>query len=439
MLDPAALVRRACASAGGGIAIMAALSLTAMIGFASLGTEVSLVYYKQSQMQSAASSAALGAAAALMAGQTSAYSVKEAQAIAASAGFTGGMAGATVTVNNPPKSGTHEIATAIEVIIAQPQPALLSSLFFAGPWNISARAVASAGNSTADCVLVLDTGSYDASSSTVAAYLSNGAVMTLTNCGFADNASGSDALRITGAQLKPQAVTITGSYDLTSGGGGTITTSPTANNIKTGQAATVNPYAGVAVPAPGSCTYGSLPTSGTFVSASRALVPGTYCGGLTISAGTVTMKSGTYIIDGGYFSVTGGTLTSLSGGVTIVLTGSGTNYAYLTTSGGGKMTLTALATGATAGMLIFQDPAEPTTATGSEHTSSFGPSTVSLTGALYFPTQVVNYSNSVTATATGCTQLVAWQILFAGGATFANGCSGTGVKAIGATLSTLVE
>jgi Flp pilus assembly protein TadG len=438
MLDPATLARRACTNAGGSIAVMVALSLTVMIGFAALGTEVALIYYKQSQMQSVASSAALAGAAALTAGQTSAYAVKEASAVAAFDGFTSGTVGAivtTVTVNNPPLSGNHEVATAVEVIITQPQPALLSSLFFAGPWNIGARAVATAGNGAADCVLVLDPASFT-TSQTSPAYIYNGATLTLTNCGLADNASGPNALGVTGATLKAAAVTITGSDTLSNGG--VITTTPTANNVKTGQAATVNPYAGVTIPSVGTCLHGTSTSSQAWdVSTTQTIQPGTYCGGLTISAGTVTMASGTYIINGGYFSVTGGTLTNAAGGVTIVLTGSGSDYAYSTITGG-TTTLNALTTGATAGMLIFQNPADPTTAT--NNTSSFaGGAAANLTGALYFPTQIVSYSNGASSNASSCTQLVAWQILLTGGATFKNSCSGTGVQTIGTTPSALVE
>ncbi len=88
-----------------------------LLGFTALATEVGFVLFKQRQMQSAASSAALGGAIALMTGHPAVYSV-EAKAIATQAGFTDGAAGATVTVNNPPKAGNAlGVTGAVEVII----------------------------------------------------------------------------------------------------------------------------------------------------------------------------------------------------------------------------------------------------------------------------------------------------------------------------------
>jgi hypothetical protein len=64
---------------------------------------------------------------------------------------------------------------------------------------------------------------------------------------------------------------------------------------------------------------------------------------------------------------------------------------------------------------------------------------MALTGAVYFPTQIVSYGNGSTTSAATCTQLVAWQMSFTGGASFNSNCGTAGVKTIGGGQSQLVE
>jgi hypothetical protein len=150
-------IAKAFRSRQGSVAILIGIMLTMLAGFAALGSEVVYANYMQTRMASAASSSAVAGAVALAAGATAA---PEAKAIAASAGFVAGANSATVTVNNVntgPLSGPYSgNVNYVEVIIGQPLTLPLSSLFFAGPWQVNARAVAKAGSSGSDCVLELD-------------------------------------------------------------------------------------------------------------------------------------------------------------------------------------------------------------------------------------------------------------------------------------------
>jgi hypothetical protein len=390
-----------------------------LIGFAALGTEVSYAIYKQRQMRSVASAAAFSGATALMTGHPANFAT-EVKAIAAMSGYVNGTASATVTINNPPLAGNYVgVATAVEVIIGQPQTLPMSGLFITGPWTVTGRAVAVEGNSASDCVLSLNT------ASTTGVLINNGASVTMNQCGLGVNATGSNALTVNGATLTANSVSVSGTIN--SGNGGTITSTSTP---KTLQAAVTNPYSAVAVPTYSGCAYTGL-TEG---SGTHTLSPGVYCGGLSMgNGGTVTLGAGIYIINGGTFNVAGGV--TLSGtNVTIVLTGSGSNYATASVSNGSTVTLSAPTTGTTAGIVFFADPNGPTTGT-----SSFqGGSTLSLTGALYFPTQTVDYGNGTTA-GSSCTQLVAWNIVFVGGASFKSSCATAGVQTIGGGPSKLVE
>jgi hypothetical protein len=401
----------------GSVAILVALMLVMLIGFSALGTEIVYAMFKQRQMESTASSAALAGAIALMTGHPTDFTI-ETRAVATTAGFTNGTAGVTVTINHPPLSGPNTgNASAVEVIVGQPQTLPLSSLFRAGPWSVTGRAVATEGNSASDCVLALDPGSATGVS------ITNGAVVTLSQCGLGVNTNGSSALLVQGATLNTKSVSISGTDTVNNGG-----TINATNGVKTSQPVVANPYSGTLVPSDTGCM--------TYTNKSQTLSPGVYCGISIGNGANVMMSAGVYVIAGnsnGGFSVAGGSQVNGTG-VTIVLTGSGSDYATANITNGAIVNLSAPTTGATAGLVFFADPSSPSTPG-----STFGGgSQMTLTGALYFPSQTVNYQNGTATTAT-CTQLIAWLIVFQGGASFNSNCANTGVGTVGASPSKLVE
>jgi hypothetical protein len=134
---------------------MLGLALPAAIAMVALGTEITPLLYKQRQIQTVADAAALGGATALQSGHP--VLGVEARGIASYLGFVdGGADGTTVTVNNPPLSGSQvSSASAVEVIIAQPQTLSMATLFYTGPFNVGARAAAITGTGSY-CVLQLD-------------------------------------------------------------------------------------------------------------------------------------------------------------------------------------------------------------------------------------------------------------------------------------------
>ena len=287
----------------GTVAVITAISLTAVLGFVALGTEVVFVLLKQRELQSTASTAALAGATAIQAGYTSKAAI-EANAVAANAGFTNGVSGTTVTVNNPPLTGQKAgVSTAVEVIIKQPQILPISNLFNVPSWNITGRGVATAGSNASYCVLQLD------SSGTAAVVsITNGATITLNSCGLAANGSGASAVEATGGgTLNDTTVTIVGGYSLSNGGA--INAS---GGIKTNQAAVSNPYASTATPTATGCAHGSPgnPLSiGKTASTTVLSADGAYCGGLLLSNGAkVSMNPGVYIFVGGYIGIANSTL-----------------------------------------------------------------------------------------------------------------------------------
>jgi Flp pilus assembly protein TadG len=408
--------RKFAACRRGSVAITIGVAISVLIGMVGLGTEITFVIYKQRQMQSAADSAALGAATALSKGYPANYAL-EGKAIAATGGFVDGVGGVAVTVNKPPASGSNTTnANAVEVIVTQPQTLQLVSLFSAAAFNVGAHAVAIKGASGNYCVLTTNPGN------ATGIFLNNGANVELDQCGVAANGEGPAALEVSGgAKLTTHSVTVSGDIKV-SNSGQLITT----DGVKIDQPATADPYAGVAMLPPfGPCLKynGGNPK------------PGTYCNGELDIMKNVTMESGVYFIRSGKFSVTGGA-TLTGSGVTIVLTNNNNND-YATVNITADVTLSASSDGSKGtvpGVVFFGDRAAPTSGV------NIFKGKTALTGALYFPTQKVVYDNGSTSAAT-CTQLIAWKVNFEGGSKFNNNCDGAGTSAItgGTSAATLVE
>lgn len=412
---------RPSAGSAGSVAVTVAITLAAVIGMASLGVEITSVLLTHRQMQAAADSAAMAAAAAL-AGGNKASMLIEADAVASGSGFTPGVSGTTIAVNNPPASGLHAgSASAVEVILGQPQKLYLSRVFFAGSYDVNVRAVALVGSAGGYCILQVD------SAAAVGVNLNNGASASLTTCGLAVNSQSSVALSMTGgATIASSNVSVAGGATISNGAAITPSTA-----LKTAQPTVIDPYASVAQPTFSGCGAGTAKSYGW---GSWTLSPGVYCNGIAFNNGaTATMNPGLYIVDRGTFDVEGGA--HLTGtGVTIFLTSStGSGYAKTIVGNGATIVLSAPTSGTTAGMVFFGDRRGPKT----NSNTLTGGVAINVTGALYFPSQALTFENG-SSNPSSCTQLVAGSIQLTGGSKFQNNCP-TGVKTIGAASSKLVE
>ncbi len=414
---PASLLRET----RGATAVMTALALSSLVGFAGLGTEVGTWYVAKRNMQGAADSAAISAANAVMAGTAH---LSEARSVAARYGLVNGTSNVTVTVNKPPTSGAYTTnANAVEVIISQPQSLILASLFLAHKPNVGARAVAVGGQGGNGCVVALDRSNVTDVTET------GNTVVNLNNCSMYINSPRASALTMTGlAKINAWSAYISGNYSIA----GQAKLSTTHGTF-TGIAPIDDPYLSVPLPSFSGCNQTNFSLTAGAV---RTLDPGVYCNGFSLAGGSkVTLNPGVYIIDRGSFSITGGsTLTGT--GVTFVMTSStGNNYATASVAGGSVITLSAPTTGATAGLAFFQDRNAP----GTGVDSFAGGATQNINGAIYFPNQSVTYAGGSSTGGANCTQLVSLLITFNGNANFNTNCTAAGVKAIGGAATALVE
>jgi hypothetical protein len=410
----------------GVVGILFALAMPVLIGFTALGTEAGLWYLGKRNLQTAADVAAVSAAFEILG--SSGGEVSSAGQEAERHGFD--AASGTIQVNSPPTAGTAAgDEDAVEVVLTQPRPLLFAGLFLGGPVDITVRAVARMNATSTACVLALDPAAYRALDVVGTANLQ------MPGCVLAANSSNPEAISIRGnATVQALTLSTSGDYDV-SGSGTLVTQTPP----RTGANPLGNPYADRAIPSYGACNQtGYKRTSKTPVT----LSPGVYCNGMDFgSQSVVDFSPGTYVVDQGVFNVNGGaeiTCTGCTGtaGVTIVLTGSGTSYATVRINGGAAVSLKAPTSGSYSGLLFFQDDDAP----GGGSNVINGGATMNLSGALYFPSQSVDFNGNAASGGASCTQIVARTVSFSGTSNIGGDCddSGTADINVGGTVN-LVE
>lgn len=338
-----------------------ALMLVVVMGMAALGVDVGYWRYQQRLAQSAADAAAIAGADELNYPALADWDTA-AKDDAAANGFTDNNGvSVSVTAANPPTAGSYiGNVNAVQVSVSEKQPAFFGAAFGLAPHWIGATAVALL-SSPQTCVYALSGGAM--------AIQANGAThMTATTCGFASN-------------------------------GGFVVPGSTVTAALIGYVIGPYPYNGQSYPqaqptliAPNAdpcptfagCAYlkANPPNSGPCLNATPAwstsvtIQPGRYCTQLYVQgATTLTFAPGVYEFDQG-MNVYGATVT-------------GTGVTFYNGTGGGSLTiqspsitLSAPTTGNTAGVVLYQNPAN--TAIFDERSA-----VTNISGLLYFPTATV--------------------------------------------------
>jgi len=397
--------RRLFAGEGGNVATIFALTLPVVVGGAGLGVETSYWYYSSLKLQAIADAAAYAGALEKVAGSDTPTITTAATQSATSNGLGAG----TIVVNTPPLSGPNTAKKAVEVIVNQNLDRIFTSIFTQTQVPEQARAVALITDASKACVLALNP------SASQAALFSGNTSVKLTGCSVMSDSIASDAIKLQGSAALQADCLITV-------GGVSLSTAPTmvckAPITKALPAA--DPFA--SLPTPAATNPCQSVNSGK---SSQTLQPGTYCSGMNIK-GTVTLSPGVYVLQGG-LSINAGAVVSGSG-VTIFMSGSNT----VSVNGNATVTLSAPTSGTYSGVLFYGDR------TGSAAQSTFnGTANSLLTGAIYFPRQLVSYLGNFSGQ-NGCTQVVADTIQWSGNSTINQNCSSLGMKDIPASQSVAV-
>jgi Flp pilus assembly protein TadG len=169
-------------------AVMVAISLTVLIGFAALGVETGLWYAIKRQNQSAADAAAISAAYEVLAGNTNVTT--NLTPAATRAATQNGYTGAAPVVTYPYSDAI--VSNAVAVTLRKTQGALLASLFLPNV-TIETKAVARVFPAAPGCILTLGTTGMDVGiqgSSTLSAPDCSVMAASTDNCAINDHDQG---------------------------------------------------------------------------------------------------------------------------------------------------------------------------------------------------------------------------------------------------------
>lgn len=433
--------RQRFGSRAGQAALFGILNLTLLMGALGLGVDVGFAYFDKMQAQAAADAAAMAAAAYATnggpitcgsnnvncAGETAcAYPIATVTdafttgcAYASANGFVNhGTQTVTMSANTTAPTGisgnspTYWVKATVGIT-----PPLLFGGFAGNAFTVKASATAGvAYYSAGACIYVLDP---TASGALTAA----GNTSVVSTCGIFVNSNSSSAFSVAGtASITSTQILVNGSSSI--GSNASVTPTPTTN-----AGSQTDPLAGHVTPTvTNSCDYTNKSISS---GATNPLSPGTYCGGISISGGSVQFASGLYILNGGGLSL-GGNGTVTGSHVTFFNTGKfGQSAGAISMQGGVGVTLSAQDSGPYQGILFWQDPNVGYTATN----DLTGGSNPLLTGTLYFPGTAVKYAGN---TSGGYTALIAKTVTFTGTSNFKNDPTGY-YTGLGTTIRGLIQ
>lgn len=381
----------------GNVAMIAALASPVILGGAAFGADSTYWYFRDLELQAAADAAAYAAAIEMRAGKDDGIVRAAALRESRSNGFD--SAEGTITVNTPPTSGAHQGPKAVEVLLAERQVRFFSGLFNQTQVMARARSVAIYESSSRACVLALSP------SAERAASVSGSASLTLRGCTLMSNSVAADAVYLGGSATLSTPCVI-------SVGGVSTTPRLTMSECETPvtQAPPVaDPFANLPEPEPsGPCRNDNTPT----------LQPGRYCNGMNLK-GAVHLSPGVYYVERGTFRVNANAVVTGTGVTIYLVDGVDTHF-----NGNATIDLRAPTSGTYSGVLFFG----ARDSQGTSHNFN-GTADSSLTGALYFPNDEVEYAGNFSGD-NGCTQVVASTVSWIGNATVEVDCSAFGMATL---------
>jgi hypothetical protein len=434
----------------GASAMLVAIALPGLIGFAALGAETGVWYTIKLQNQSAADAAALSAAYQVIAGKTNLNG--DLTPAASEAAGQNGYKGTTPVVVYPYSDSI--VSDGIAVSLQQTQGALLAAMFLPSV-AIANRATALIEVLDNPCILALGT------SGTVVE-VSDLTRLDMPNCSGAANSASRSAIDLHGNTSSITAATLLTRGEISLQGNPIDPAAPPseftlASRPMIGSASISDPYAGTlahdflttGMPTVGRCKSKSAGRARVYNG--NCVIPGTsltradvllsaktqISGSWTVATGqTVDLSPGTYWVTGDLTIQTTGllkcsTCDNVKGaGVTIILAEQNNKVGTLTTAANGTLDFNAPSSGLFAGLAIVQDshglPAG-TTYTSIRSTLSLGPD-ATLNGLVYFPNSSMTFQGNPSAAGPKCLLLVVDALTVEGNSSLdTGGCTNAGL------------
>jgi hypothetical protein len=315
----------------GAVTPLVAILMIALISIVAIAVDGGMLLTERRRAQATADAAAMAAACVLYdnypvdQGQGNVGNpIDAAKAVASANGYTNDGTTSVVTVNLPPLNGPYQgLPSYVEVIVTYYQQRAFSGIFGTGALPVKARAVARGAWVDPNVgVLVLN-------------YSGKGTLNTQGNGAFTDiggkvivNSNDPSAALDTGnGTMKAPEFDITGGYAVT--GGGSMITSPIANNILTGVHPTPDPLAYLPVP--------SAPPAANVLTKGNNVAPTYNNVTYTLPDGTSQTFNNVYILaPGSYGGPSQPNLPNFTNGDLVILQQAsvGNNGIYYLTSGG---------------------------------------------------------------------------------------------------------
>jgi Flp pilus assembly protein TadG len=344
----------------GQVVVLAAFVLVGLLALLGLVLDGGLLYLTRRQAQNAADAAAWAGAYSLAAGSRE-QAVNSAFYYANLNGFNNDGTHNRVTVSHPPDAGAYAgNPNFLRVTIAVTRPTYLIHLVYRGAATVSASATAGFTRTPSQRreVLVLDPSACNAAS------LSGSVLLEILEGGLMVNSSCSQALYVGGVSRLSAS-----DYVHVTGGSYVAPSAQVTPQPVTGVPPSPDPLAGL--PPPNldlmPIRHGSPwdPEILSIVHGTVTLEPGVYYGGISIAGDArVTLLPGLYAVVGGGFIV-GGAARVKGEGVCIY---NGVNpyarrrdeaFGNVVVTNSGVLSLTPPTTGPYAGLIVFQDRANP--------------------------------------------------------------------------------
>ncbi len=425
----------------GAVALIAALVLPVIFGFAALAIDYGHLLYTEAKLQAAADAAALAAASSLddedaavaLAQEYAGLNMPEGNygTVLQAADVIFGTYDTETRVFTDDDTPTDAVRVTLNLSEANGNPV---TLFFASVIGFASRDVQSqaiATQSAGDDEFCF----YATSTDDPSAFKVSGTVdLDLGNCGIAVASTDDDAMKGSGTvDIAAGSVCVAGGYK-ESGVGVSVDPTPEeeCDDIPD------DPLAGLTAPtAAAECDEEDYSISGN--GGNITLSPGTYCGGIQVSgsSNTITFEPGVYILAGGGLSVAGGSNNLINdtdsgiGGVMFFNTESADDeddFDDISFSGDNDITLSAPTSGDYAGVLFFQDPGADSASANLEF-SVTGTVDTELDGTIYMPDHLIDFSGT-SSSAMRCMKLIGSIIEFSGtsGSTIPESCASDNVS-----------
>lgn len=358
------------ASVCGGLALTFSLATPVLVG--SLGVAVDFLNYNRvkANLQSAADAAAVAGAREMQVSQTNTDQVQSAALSFAAHRLIGNSNATIETLRAANFDVNAQLLTAessVKVDITETWTPFFAHFISSGITPVTVSAKARFIGSSNICVLGL-------SKKTVGGVrLWNSAQLTANGCGVYSNTAESDGFAVMDSgELSSTLNCVAGGYS--------IATAKSVDPLPLTDCPPLDdPLKDRPPPDVGSCDFNKLVVKDE----TRSLVPGVYCGGLTITGTSrVSLADGVYVIKGGPLLVMGeAALDSKNAGFYLT----GTFSTVLFTSGT-KISLSAPESGPLAGLLFFEDR----TTSGIRIHRLGSNNARKMIGTIYMPTSILN-------------------------------------------------